>query len=85
MPDMLAVVKVVTFGANQVADIRYEGEVFAGQTDQIGPIQWNCNMSRSASAGQAKTTIRAAVEQAVVAFGIAIAGSDQIMVVGGPA
>jgi hypothetical protein len=42
-------------------------------------------MSRSASAGQAKTTIRAAVEQAVVAFGIAIAGSDQIMVVGGPA
>jgi hypothetical protein len=84
MPDMLARVHTVDFGVNEVADVLYAGDVFAGQGRNIGPIQWSVNIARSAAPGAVKTAIRTAIEAAVVAYGITISGGDQLSVVGGP-
>ena len=85
MPDMLARVHTVDFGSNELTDVLYAGDVFAGQGRNIGPIQWSVNIARTASPGTVKSAIRDAIVTAVTAYGITIAGGDQLSVVGGPA
>lgn len=85
MPDMVAVIRPdqMTFGASEADDVRYCGDVYAGQTSEQGPYSFTVDVARSATATQVNTALVDAAVAACAIREVTVGLLDKKTLVGG--